>query len=662
MDSAPPGLQHDEIFKAEEGWRLVEHGQFRVFYPTNQGHEGAYVWLLGLSYSLFGKSLLMIKFPALIYGLLTVALVYRLAGEAYDDRVAVAAGGMTAVSFWSVYISRVGLRAVMLPVFVGLFGWLLYRVCFREFSRPAQKWLVAAAAGGVLGGSIYTYTASPVLFLAYGAFVVFFGLVRWKDLKRVLPQIILISVLGLALTLPMVNARLNNTLGMERASVISGPWSEFRAGNPEPLLEGARKLAGMFAFTGDPEWRYNVADRPLFLLPIGLLVYLGGGVALVGSKRQPLNFLIVMLVVLGMIPSLLTTTPPSFLRSVAMLPAVMILIGLALAQIGDWLERIQAPRWAWGLIVVVLGVTAVADFHAYFVVWPQNTEVQSIYRDDLEQLAAYVQTTGEPLVAVSTPNTELDPLIVDYIPHPNPEQSHLAFFDGATTIVLSEEQALIAVSPLSPISQAHAYWLQPETGTEYAGQLMRQDNEVAYDLYRLNATAPKVSERLTATSEWPVFLGPEGPLPSTRLSEWAMYTPLPVNFGDVVELVGIEIPYLTIPEISGGVNLQLYLRPLVTRQEMPLNIFVHLMTPDQTIVAQRDLLGSPTRYWRADMVIEQDTFVPFWDAVAPGQYILTAGVYNWLDGRRLPVVTTDTDSPVNRVFLGVITVTPSDES
>ncbi|MBC8099245.1 MAG: hypothetical protein H7Y11_07360, partial [Armatimonadetes bacterium] len=40
LDAAPPGLQHDEIFKAQEGIALMTQGDFRVFYPSNQGHEG----------------------------------------------------------------------------------------------------------------------------------------------------------------------------------------------------------------------------------------------------------------------------------------------------------------------------------------------------------------------------------------------------------------------------------------------------------------------------------------------------------------------------------------------------------------------------------------------------------------------------------------------
>src|SRR5690606_38708551 len=74
LNDSPPGLQHDEMFKALEGRRLLEAGDFRVFYPTNQGHEGGYVWALAVSMALLGVNAFAIKFPAFVFGMLTVAL------------------------------------------------------------------------------------------------------------------------------------------------------------------------------------------------------------------------------------------------------------------------------------------------------------------------------------------------------------------------------------------------------------------------------------------------------------------------------------------------------------------------------------------------------------------------------------------------------------
>ena len=99
----PPGLQHDEIFNAEDAIGLVDEGDFRTFYESNQGREAAFIWLLGLSYLLFGINSLMIKFPAFVCGMFTVALMYRFGSQNYSRLVGFVASAMTAVSFWAIF-------------------------------------------------------------------------------------------------------------------------------------------------------------------------------------------------------------------------------------------------------------------------------------------------------------------------------------------------------------------------------------------------------------------------------------------------------------------------------------------------------------------------------------------------------------------------------
>jgi len=106
FSESPPGMQHDEMFKAIEGRQLLLAGDFRLFYPTNQGHEGGYVWLSGLSQALLGQNLVAVRFPAMIFGLLAVALAYRTVGLIGGRRAGFLAAGMLAVSFWGAGCGR----------------------------------------------------------------------------------------------------------------------------------------------------------------------------------------------------------------------------------------------------------------------------------------------------------------------------------------------------------------------------------------------------------------------------------------------------------------------------------------------------------------------------------------------------------------------------
>ena len=123
----------------------------------------------------------------------------------------------------------------------------------------------------------------------------------------------------------MIQIRLSDPLGLNRVTSIAQPLQEALDARPQMLIDNGWKLLGMPAFVGDPTWRYNIAGRPLFLFPIGLLAYFGfltESCAAVGVRRSICSSASVA--VFGLLPSLFTVLAPSFLRSIAILPAVMV--------------------------------------------------------------------------------------------------------------------------------------------------------------------------------------------------------------------------------------------------------------------------------------------------------------------------------------------------
>ena len=281
----PPGLQHDEVFNAESAVHLIDDGYLRLFYPSNQGREGAFVWLLGLSYLLFGINSLMIKFPALVCGLFTVALTFRFGIQNYSSRAGIVAAGLTAVSFWAVFISRVGLRAVMLPMIVLLVLIGLSRLL--NLHQTGKRRRVAILTGLALGFAIYTYTSSLALYLSYGFFVVILAIAHPKLFRRIWIEILLVGIVAALVALPMAHYYITDPQGIARAKNIALPLQNALRGEPQMMLDNAARLIGMPAFVGDPTWRYNVSGRPLFLLPIGLLVYFGLAIAFVRARYAP---------------------------------------------------------------------------------------------------------------------------------------------------------------------------------------------------------------------------------------------------------------------------------------------------------------------------------------------------------------------------------------
>ncbi|MCY4538037.1 MAG: glycosyltransferase family 39 protein [Chloroflexi bacterium] len=633
----PPGLQHDETFNAEDAIGLVDEGNFRIFYESNQGREGAFIWLLGLSYLMFGINSLMIKFPAFVCGLFTVALTYRFGSQNFSRLVGFVASAMTAVSFWAIFTSRVGLRAVMLPVIVLLVLIGMSRILGAQRAPNRRRSVVLT--GLALGFAFYTYTASLALIPAYCLFVATIAVSNRSLIRRIWLDLVLVAVIATALALPMAYVVLHQQ-SLRRAEGIAQPLRLAIDGNPEQLLDNAKLLIGMPAFVGDPLWRYNVAGRPLFLLPIGLLVYIGLAAALVRARQSPLIVFLIGLLLFGLVPSLVTIRAPSFLRTIAILPSVMLFVGIAVWQLCMLNKR--RPYLGWSLGILSVAVTGIADYHAYFVEWTTSSRTEipfhhfgeqerlpyRIYRNDLRILAQYLRDINEEIVFVSVPNQELDPIVYKYANGPSSEDLHVVWFDGLFNIALSPQPTHLFVSPLSPINSKHAHWLTEQFGTKHMGRIMREDGHLAFEIYQLGNRSGYLGEALSSASAHPVYIKSEA---GSQLMS------LPLQFGDLLRLHGIELPRQTVYGENDGINNQLYFEAL-RPTGASIQIFMHLVDQAGSVVAQRDYLGVPPEHWHPGLFFMQDHFVPFLDRIEAGEFTLKLGIYDWRSGRRIPVV------------------------
>ena len=457
----------------------------------------------------------------------------------------------------------------------------------------------------------------------------------------------------------MVQVRLSDPQGLNRATSITKPLQDALDSRPQALIENGIKLIAMPAFVGDPTWRYNVAGRPLFLLPIGLLVYAGFLLSVRRSLRSPIHIMLIALAAFGLIPSLLTVLAPSYLRSIILLPSIFLFIGIAVAACADLFRN--RPWVGWSLAALIIAATAIADYRAYFVDWQQSlnpnlafhreheqgSSVHEIYRDDLQQLAHFLREREEELVFVSTPDPGLDPLLYNFSAGSSRGPNRIVFFNAFANIVLNDQPSLLLVSPLSPISEKHRPWLTKDYGTTTLDPILRQDGAIAFDVYQLGQQPEPLLDVLKAASVTSVYA--ETTSGQTQMA-------FPIKFGNYLMLRGLTVPRRTVYSENDGVNNQLYFEPVAAQSGATLNVFMHLMDQEGILVAQRDLLGVPPAQWQPGIVFVQDNFVPFTRKLKPGTYRLYLGLYDWQSGLRVPVVDQDDMPLADRLYLGEIKV------
>ena len=149
LTEIPPGIWPDEAQNAVDAIRAIETGEYKVFYPNNNGREGLFMNLIALSFSIFGVSLWAFKIVPAVIGILTILGQYLFVKEFIElikektslgklkalqnEFIALLSSFFLAISFWHINFSRIDFRAIMTP-FVLVFSFYFLFKAFRTKS------------------------------------------------------------------------------------------------------------------------------------------------------------------------------------------------------------------------------------------------------------------------------------------------------------------------------------------------------------------------------------------------------------------------------------------------------------------------------------------------------------------------------------------------
>lgn len=463
LDQFPPGVQHDEVFIANFAETIL-HGQYPIFFELNRGNEPLFMYLTAAMFKLFGENVWSLRATAALCGFGALLLTYllardmfrsRFAPEAADDAggIDVTRGDFIALvtiigitfSFWHLYESREGLHTIS----TYLLAAATFFVFWRGWTRGSIPWLIAS---GVLAGlSTYTYRSGifvPAALLLFVIYSLIFHRKTWGKNLWVIPVIFILAGL---VYYPLFNfITTHPDTALARLGDLSGDIDALRQGNPLPLLNNTVRVFGMFGFSGDPEWRYNVALRPILDPVWAVLFYAGIVISLWRIKRAPYAFALVWLFVM-LLPSILSGSDLSQHRAVGAIGAAFMMPALALNE----LRVILGKRWgtnairAFAVSVAALALLAAyGGINAYFVTWTNNPEVRLIQRADLAIAARWLDDHqgGERALVSAEFANDLDRGAFNLVAR-NPNRAQ--FFQGADTFVLPARTGAFVVNPRS---------------------------------------------------------------------------------------------------------------------------------------------------------------------------------------------------------------------
>lgn len=406
LGQAPPGLYQDEAWNGLDALQVLQ-GERPLYFAANNGREPLFIYLVALAVGAFGPSPVAIRLVAAILGTLTIPATYALGRTWFNRRVGLLAAAILAITFWHVHLSRIGFRAVALPLCTAL----ALAVGWRGLTE--DRALRPILGGALYGVSFYTYLAARFTPLALAVFSLY---LVWRQAGNIRPRaLVWFMAVTLAVVAPLaVYAMQHPEIVFARANEVLITNPDINKGNLWGTL-GRHLLAvlGMFTFRGDTIWRHNLAGRPVFDPLMALAFAAGVILCLAHFRRQPTAAFALIWTGVMLLPTLLAEDAPHFLRAVGALPVAILFPALGLDAAWSWLGR-HGPAWSGAVLAaLVLSVSLGLTVRDYFGDYVHNPVTGYYFQSAAATLAMEVNRTigagwdGQILrVPAHSPSTE----------------------------------------------------------------------------------------------------------------------------------------------------------------------------------------------------------------------------------------------------------------
>ena len=669
----PPGLRYDELLNAGMAGRLLR-GERVIYFTAGWGREPLYYYLVAGAWALLGESGVVLRLVSALSGVVGLITTYLLIRRLMGVSVALLTAAGLAGSFVPLYFGRVGLRAITLPLLTTAATYALWRgleplALGCEDTPPsvkgsphlASRWSWFTLGGLTLGLALYTYQASRLVPLALFAFVVYLILFHRRAMRSRWRGVFLSFALAALVGLPLAVYLGTHPGAEQRLMQLSGPLVELRRGNPGPLLHNAWATATMFIGRGDRDWLYNIPGRPFFPWPVAVLFYAGIGIA-VRRWRDPAYILLLLLLLGGLAPGLLSDTAPSFVHTINILPVVYVFPALSLMEGERWLVK-RHPSWRPWLIILLVGLTClhvIRDVHTYFLAWARHPEVRARYGAPVLEAARYLEAHPQ-LETVCISGAAVDywnPWERQAMALTLRRQMSVRWFNGENSFLVpaGEGPVWYIVLDSAPVSPA---WADFFSSARLIERVSDFNGEPLFTVYQM-AERETAARTLTTTGrENPIRWSPETTFPPDDPE--GLRRPLlpPVDVGHTVQLLGYTINGDT--HHPGEVVILRTFWRVLAPTEPPLAVFVHLLDEAGTVRSGWDDLDVPPESWASGDVFSLLHHLPVPADASPGVYQVEIGWYSPVTMQRLPIFAAGV-AVADRLLLQPVTLTKPQET
>jgi len=391
INQIPPGLYPDEAMNGNNALEAIKTGDFKLFYPENNGREGLFINLEAVSLMIFGNQPWALRIVSALFGFLTVLGLFFLAKEVFPQKPSVPyfSAFLLAVSFWHVNFSRIGFRAIMTPLCLVWF-FVLLLIAFR------QKKIFSALLSGIFFGlGFHTYIVFRIAPLLAFVPVVYYFLVfkHEKNLKKYFSILAVWLITAFIIAAPLAFYFLKHPDDfLSRSAPISILYDS------KPLLAFFQNIGRsllMFNFSGDCNWRHNLSCWPELEFLSGIFFIIGIYLIIKNFRKKQAGLtewtMIIWFIALGL-PALLTKEGmPHALRSIGLIPAVFLAAGSGMAEFFHWLkQKIKNKRVFINVFALIILFISGFEGCRYFVFWANNSHVKDAFSQPYWEIGQYL--------------------------------------------------------------------------------------------------------------------------------------------------------------------------------------------------------------------------------------------------------------------------------
>ncbi len=332
-------------------------------------------FLQSLSIRLFGQTTQALRLLAALCGALTVGLVYIIGREMFGNL----AGGAAAIFLTGMHFhnhfSRIGLNNIWDGLF---FTFVLGCVWIGWKKNSRMAWLLAGLG---LGLAQYFYVTGRLLIGVVALWLLLAGLFDWKKFKKTIPDFVLMVLVALIVILPLAFFFVkhpNEFMAPMNRVTIFGEWltnsaEEYNGSKLLVLLDQVKQ--GVSGYFDEPSRAWYTPGVPLLRAIPGAVFLLGFALTLLHPKDDRYHLLWIWLSAIAVAVAS-SESAPAAQRYVAAAPALALMIGFSLSELGSIFSR-WIPKGAKAIqisIIVISLLLAADDARFYYLEYTPKSD------------------------------------------------------------------------------------------------------------------------------------------------------------------------------------------------------------------------------------------------------------------------------------------------